>query len=247
MRLPMCIFSFNILLSVSRHLIVVMISTSIEIILKNSSQGSLVELNGRTVMLKWSIVSNSLAESCLIKLLSKASFAITPNQARLSITARSRCSTPFQLKALPVGAPPPFAQFWVVVVSHPRTVASAKMSPDTKTNHTGRRLRLADLRRRLLIALEDEGASHPARETHSRLLSVAEPRQPLGLLCSILARSRFKNVETSTARENSLGQTATRVPKDHQSCVLPLLRLTDTAAAIISNTKHIFFISLFSI
>ena len=205
-------------------------------------------MNGRTVMLKWSIVSNSrLAESCFIKLLSKASFAITPNQARLSITARSRCTTPFQLKALPVGAPPPFAQFWVVVVSHPRTVASAKMSPDTKTNHTGRRLRLADLRRRLLIALEDEGASHPARETHSRLLSVAEPRQPLGLLCSILARSRFKNVETSTARENSIGQTATRVPKDHQSCVLPLLRLTDTAAAIISNTKHIFFISLFSI
>ena len=192
MRLPKCIFSFNIFLPVSRHLIVVMISTSKEIILKNSCQGSLVELNGRTVMLKWSIVSNSrLAESCLIKLLSKASFAITPNQARLSITARSRCSTPFQLKALPVGAPPPFAQFWVVVVSHPRTVASAKMSrpPDTKTNHTGRRLRLADLRRRLLIALEDEGASHPARETHSRLLSVAEPRKPLGLLCSILARS----------------------------------------------------------
>ena len=204
-------------------------------------------MNGRTVMLKWSIVSNSrLAESCF-KLLSKASFAITPNQARLSITARSRCSTPFQLKAPPVGAPPPFAQFWVVVVSHPRTVASAKMSPDTKTNHTGRRLRLADLRRRLLIALEDEGASHPARETHSRLLSVAEPRQPLGLLCSILARSTLLKCRNFHSAREFPRANCHPVPKDHQSCVLPLLRLTDTAAAIISNTKHIFFISLFSI
>ena len=75
-----------------------------------------VELNGKTVMLKGSAVSGSEWNPVWSNFLCKTSFAITPNQMRFEHHHQVR-----HVVAAPssnVGAPPPFAQFWVAM-SHP--------------------------------------------------------------------------------------------------------------------------------
>ena len=121
-----------------------------------AAKAGAVELNGKTVMLKWSAVSSGEPPRGIL-------FGQIFMQDKLCNKLRSkhhcplsRCSTLQELKAQFRLSAAAVSQFWVASMSHSldgRTVASAKMStqpPDTKP--TGRRLLLADLRRRLLIA-----------------------------------------------------------------------------------------------
>ena len=120
-----------------------------------AAKAGAVELNGKTVMLKWSAVSSGEPPRGIL-------FGQIFMQDKLcnKLRIEHHCPHPGAARCrsskLNLWSAAAVSQFWVASMSHSldgRTVASAKMStqpPDTKP--TGRRLLLADLRRRLLIA-----------------------------------------------------------------------------------------------